>query len=332
MNTVDDIRDFMQRCVGLDNQDSWMSLEPADPLNYKGFIYVIHSLITDQFYIGCKLYQFKVGKKFIASDWKDYWGSSKYLSADIEEHGIENFERYIISQWKTKRSVANAESNLLHKLDVLTAQKDDETYWFYNRAIGKAFRNVGHTQEAREKMSQSRLGEKNHRFGTTPSQETREKMSKAQQGKVLSKETRAKISKANSGENHHLFGKTLPQETREKMSKAHRGKIFSKEHRENISKAKRGEKHYMWGKTHSQETREKLSGKNSVHARLANVYCHETDKIIAEEVVIGDWCKESEYDFSHLAKTARADRSLPSTKSNRHQHKGIYARYLDNDE
>ena len=45
-------------------------------------------------------------------------------------------------------------------------------------------------------MSESKQGEKNNRFGTTHSEETKEKIRKANQGKIKSKETRNKISKS----------------------------------------------------------------------------------------------------------------------------------------
>lgn len=53
-----------------------------------------------------------------------------------------------------------------------------------------------HSGETREKMSQSRKGEKNHMFGKKASEETREKLSAGHKGNVVSTETRLKISVA----------------------------------------------------------------------------------------------------------------------------------------
>lgn len=89
-----------------------------------GFIYRIEHIKTGKFYIGKKQLIFdrkkKLGKKELIvikedrkankvqgklptskrvqeeSDWKEYWGSSKTLQADIKKEGLQNFKRVII--------------------------------------------------------------------------------------------------------------------------------------------------------------------------------------------------------------------------------------------
>ena len=181
----------MQECVGFQDQHKWMSREPIDPHNHTGYIYLIHNTTDDLFYVGCKLYWFKRlkrtsrGKKQRVtheSDWGSYYGSSKDLTAAIAEKGEECFDRYIISEWKSKRSVANEEVILLNDLRVLTAQKPDGTYWYYNKAIGKAFRCESHTDETRAKMSAAKSGENHYMFGKSLSQETKDKISDSMSG------------------------------------------------------------------------------------------------------------------------------------------------------
>ena len=146
----------MASCHQFDNQDSWRS---KDPISTKsaGFLYAIHDEINDMFYIGSKLFHKKVkvqlksqkAKKEYTNDsnWKSYYGSSKYLSSAIKKHGKSKFGRYLLSTWGTKRSLINEECYLQHQMNVLTAQKPDGSYWFYNIFIDKCYRFQGHSNE-----------------------------------------------------------------------------------------------------------------------------------------------------------------------------------------
>jgi len=86
------------------------------------------------------------------------------------------------------------------------------------------------------------------------------------------------------------------------------------------------------GKVHSEEARAKMSkarGTEARHTRPVNIYCHPTDELLASNVLVGVWVTGTKYSKAGLCNTARADRSKPSSTYNRHQHKGIYARYID---
>ena len=83
--------------------------KPVDEIPEKiiGFVYLITNLTNGKKYIGKKLSQFKKtrpplkGKKrkrrsLVESDWRDYWGSSDKLQADVDELGPEKFTREIL--------------------------------------------------------------------------------------------------------------------------------------------------------------------------------------------------------------------------------------------
>jgi len=77
------------------------------PDDYEGFVYLITNTTTGQKYIGKKLAKFKTTKPPLKgkknkrrgtkeSDWRDYYGSSDRLNADVLELGEDNFIREII--------------------------------------------------------------------------------------------------------------------------------------------------------------------------------------------------------------------------------------------
>lgn len=77
------------------------------PADCEGFVYLITNLTNDRKYVGKKLAKFKKvkpplkGKKNkrrskVESDWRDYWGSSDNLLADVAELGPDKFKREIL--------------------------------------------------------------------------------------------------------------------------------------------------------------------------------------------------------------------------------------------
>ena len=110
------------------------------PDEYEGFVYLITNLITGQKYIGKKLAKFKTTKPPLKgkknkrrgtkeSDWKDYWGSSDRLNADVIAQGPENFTREILYLCKSRAEMSYIEAREQFDRRVL------ETDEYYNGII-----------------------------------------------------------------------------------------------------------------------------------------------------------------------------------------------------
>ena len=110
------------------------------PEGYIGFVYLITNLQTGQKYIGKKLAQFKKtrpplkGKKLkrrttVESDWREYFGSSDRLNADVQALGPENFTREILYLCKSKAEMSYLEAREQFERRVL------ETDDYYNGII-----------------------------------------------------------------------------------------------------------------------------------------------------------------------------------------------------
>ena len=106
------------------------------PEGYIGFVYLITNLTTGQKYIGKKLAQFKKtrpplkGKKLkrrstVESEWRNYWGSSDRLNADVQALGPEKFTREILYYCKSKAEMSYLEAREQFERRVL---ESDEYY------------------------------------------------------------------------------------------------------------------------------------------------------------------------------------------------------------
>jgi hypothetical protein len=103
--------------------------QPVDslPEDCVGFVYLITNNLTGRKYIGKKLGKFsrtryqtvklKNGKKRrkkirtkVDSDWREYYGSSPELTADIQRLGTENFSREILYYCTSKAACSYIEA------------------------------------------------------------------------------------------------------------------------------------------------------------------------------------------------------------------------------
>lgn len=116
-----------------------------DPNQFVGFIYCITHLPTGRSYIGKKFFKStvrkivkgRVNRKKVVkeSDWKTYTGSSKWLNAEIQLYGKDQFKFEIISLHESKGSLAYAEVRMLVLADVLRKRLEDDSKAFFNGMI-----------------------------------------------------------------------------------------------------------------------------------------------------------------------------------------------------
>jgi hypothetical protein len=133
----------------------YVPLQDNFTTNDYGFIYKITNLETNKFYIGKKSFvhnkKKKLTKKEIAeqtgpgrrsttkveqvdSGWRNYWGSSKELLADVKSLGKDKFEREILKFCPTKKQLTFYE--IQYQIQHLVLFTDS----YNDNILGKFFR------------------------------------------------------------------------------------------------------------------------------------------------------------------------------------------------
>ena len=111
--------------------------------SFFGYVYCITNLQSGKKYIGRKYFTKRrkprsgKGKRRVTSesDWKNYYGSSDELKADVKAIGKSNFKREIISLHETLGKVNYEETKQLFLNNVLMEALDDGSPAYYNSNI-----------------------------------------------------------------------------------------------------------------------------------------------------------------------------------------------------
>lgn len=123
----------------------WITPWDFDSTQWVGFIYRITNKITSQQYIG-KKFTISTSRKKVKnkknrkvevkeSNWKSYQGSSKWLLADIQKYGKENFEFRIEALAESRSNLAWLEVERLVKENVLREKLPNGEKKYYNGLI-----------------------------------------------------------------------------------------------------------------------------------------------------------------------------------------------------
>lgn len=125
------------------------------------------------------------------------------------------------------------EYNRNRKHTLVSRQKMSVSHLGNSNCLGKVY-----SKEVRDRMSESKKGDKNHRYGKTWSDEVRKKISDGNKGHVHSEEHKKKISESVK-KNPPFKGRNHSEEAKKKISEARKGKghPHSEESKKKISEA-----------------------------------------------------------------------------------------------
>ena len=174
-------------------------------------IYVHVNKLNGKLYIGQTCY------KYINTRWrhgKGYMHSPHFYNA-IQKYGWENFEHIVLFEDIPDYKIAD-----IIETELIKKYKSNNPEFGYNVSSGGSF---GRTlsEETKNKIRLSKIGDKNPNYKKSPSDETRQRMSESHKGK---KQTEEWINKRKrSGEQNGMYGKKLSKESRKIISQKTKG-------------------------------------------------------------------------------------------------------------
>ena len=133
---------------------------------------------------------------------------------------------------------------------------------------------------------------------------------------VKHKATPVQYAVARSAATKATIGRRHSDASKRKMSEALKGKVRTKEMRAAATGARR-----------SDEAKANMS-KSSAWAKSVNFYLNSDDSFLATSNSVNSYAAKNGLQVAALCRTATADRTKPSSRSNPHHHKGLYARYV----
>lgn len=239
-------------------------------------IYKITNKVTGKFYIGSSV---DIKWRWYTHKYELSKGthSNKYLQRAWDKYGEESFEFSIVLS--TER-----ETLVLKEQEIIDETKCYQREVGYNigRIADAPFLGRKHTEEAKRKISESKLGKPR-------SEETKRKISEVQKGKTIPQETRDKISKTLKGRPSPMKGRKASKETREKMSKSLKGIKKSEEWKRKIGEAQRGADNHASKLTEEQvvEIKKELFSKEKSRTQTAIAKEYGVSSVIISQIKTG---------------------------------------------
>jgi hypothetical protein len=117
------------------------------PTGVEGFVYLITNNTNNKKYIGKKLAKFKTTKPPLKgrknkrrgtkeSDWRDYWGSSDHLNADVLKLGEDKFTKEILHYCPSRGVLSYMEAK--EQFDRKVLETDDYYNGIINVRVGSS--------------------------------------------------------------------------------------------------------------------------------------------------------------------------------------------------
>lgn len=237
-------------------------------------VYCHTNKVNDKKYVG-------ITGQDIKERWRNGNGyKSGHLKNAIGKYGWNNFKHEVLHKNVTKEEAEKLE---IYYIALWHLTDEDKGY---NLCIGgNTTVGYNHTEESKEKMSQSHIGLSkginNPMYNKHHTEEIKTKISERNKEFYNNKEHHPLTGRY--GENNPNYGKRRTEEQREKISRALTGRAFSKEHINNISKAQKGK---IISDKQKQIVSEKL--KNGNNGRAINMKL-----ILNEEIFHFDTKKET---------------------------------------
>jgi group I intron endonuclease len=163
-----------------------------------GIIYLVKNLKNGKCYVGQTKTSLQTRWKRHISDALHNRRYKTYFANAINYHGSSSFEVTVLESDVTDEDIDLRETFYITSLQTFAPHG-------YNLQLGGQAHGRVPTAISKEKMRNSKLGEKNHNFG-----------------KPRDPETRQNISEAKQKERHHFYGKSFTTEHRINLSKSHR--------------------------------------------------------------------------------------------------------------
>lgn len=142
------------------------SFTSLDINGHYGFVYLITNLLTGKMYIGRKYFWSKKRRSYVESNWMEYYGSSEYLSKDIEKFGVHNFSRTILSLHGSRGMVNYFEVKEQFKRNVLEEKNENGERMYYNGNILNRY--FATTIESAQNMKNRLAWNKGKKTGVAP--------------------------------------------------------------------------------------------------------------------------------------------------------------------
>jgi hypothetical protein len=199
-----------------------------------GFIYIWYDKKHKRFYIGSHW----------GTEEDGYICSSTWMRNAYKRRPTDFKRRILERNIQDKKDLLQIEDKILRKIPF---EKLGVRYYnLKNHAQGN--HSCPHREETKRKMSEAQLGERNHMFGQTHSEEARKKISIAGTGRVWSQQSKDKLSKIKkqkiaSGE-IVIIGHKHTEEAKNKIREKRKQQIFSEQDKKKMSESAKGRKWY----------------------------------------------------------------------------------------